>query len=143
MWKGFFIMRRSILALALLIGSAVLTEPLLLSSITVVFSPAGEWNDVTRVVSPLIFIMCLVFYPCVIGTWFGNSQSTNVMNILIAIFTGISIFESATIIDSFMCMANDIHKFPRSEWWRASIGLRWSAWFAINIWYFYGRRVLP
>jgi hypothetical protein len=118
-------------ALAMRIGIPVLR---------VLIGSEGNWNQLTQLVAPFAAALLGVFLVSSVGAWLGYRRARNLMVTVLAMLTGMMIWESAAIMDNILCITNDLHKVPREDYWGISLGLRASVWFGLNVWYFYGWR---
>jgi hypothetical protein len=126
--------------LLLVLGNLALAIRIGIPVLRVLVGPEGNWNQLTVVVTPFTAALLGVFLLSSIGTWLGHRRARNLMISALAMLTGIMIWQSAAIMDNILCITNDIHKIPTADYWRISMGLRASAWLAVNVWYFYGWR---
>jgi hypothetical protein len=131
--------RPRLTVMVLLLGNAALAAPVLLNAIRVVTQPEGEWAQLTRLLSPYLAVLMLLFALTIIGTLAGYARARNWMIFLLSILAGMMIWESSAMVCTVVCITNDIHKIPSADYWNISIGLRASVWLVINVWYFYVR----
>ena len=123
---------------ALTVGNVVFVGLIFLTVLEVIIYPDENWNSVSRIAAPYLLLLTIVIAISSMGAWFGNAYARTAMLASLSILTAVTIWESIAVISS---LAPFVAKVSDVSWlglWKASMGVRWVLWLAINYWYFLG-----
>jgi len=125
------------------ICNIIFVTPLFLNTVWVLENPEDNWTQGTRIAAPFILGLIIVICATNLGTGLGYPRARNAMIAILSVLTGLAIWDTVARISTWWPLVHDIGRLSAWEWWLSAVGVRWSAWLALNIWYFFGRRRLP